>query len=86
MVKQEVKESKIFHSLREQDGCPIQAIVHAFGLDERTLADWRDRAGVHCQKVHQEREHLLNQALWLKCLHVVVAVVKLLQPLDEVSD
>ena len=35
-------------------GCPIQAIVHAFGLDERTVADWRDRAGVHCQKVHQQ--------------------------------
>jgi transposase-like protein len=35
-------------------GCPIQAIVHAFGLDERTVAAWRDRAGVHCQKVHQE--------------------------------
>ena len=35
-------------------GCPIQAIVHAFGLDERTVADWRDRAGAHCQKVHQE--------------------------------
>ena len=35
-------------------GCPVQAIVHAFGLDERTVADWRDRAGAHCQKVHQE--------------------------------
>src|SRR5258706_1654554 len=35
-------------------GCPIQAIVHAFGLDERTVADWRDRAGSHCQKVHQD--------------------------------
>lgn len=35
-------------------GCPIQAIVHAFGLDERTIAAWRDRAGDHCQKVHQE--------------------------------
>jgi hypothetical protein len=34
-------------------GCPIQAIVHAFGLDERTVADWRDRAGAHCQQVHQ---------------------------------
>ena len=34
-------------------GCPIQAIVHAFGLDERTVADWCDRAGVHCQQVHQ---------------------------------
>ena len=36
-------------------GCPIQAIVHAYALDERTVADWRDRAGAHCQKVHQER-------------------------------
>jgi len=35
-------------------GCPIQAIVHAFDLDERTVADWRDRAGIHCQKVHQQ--------------------------------
>jgi transposase-like protein/IS1 family transposase len=36
-------------------GCPIQAIVHAFGLDERTVANWRDRAGKHCESVHQER-------------------------------
>ena len=28
-------------------GCPIQAIVQAFGLDERTVASWRDRAGKH---------------------------------------
>src|SRR5690242_12515113 len=34
-------------------GCPLQAIVHAFELDERTVADWRDRAGRPCQKVHQ---------------------------------
>src|SRR3989442_9684244 len=34
-------------------GCPVQAIVHAFGLDERTVASWRDRAGNHCQHVHQ---------------------------------
>jgi transposase-like protein/IS1 family transposase len=34
-------------------GCPIQAIVQAFGLDERTVASWRDRAGKHCQEVHQ---------------------------------
>lgn len=26
-------------------GCPLQAIVHAYGLDERTVASWRDRAG-----------------------------------------
>lgn len=34
-------------------GCPIQAIVHAFGLDERTVANWRDRAGKHCTHLHQ---------------------------------
>src|SRR5437764_4665993 len=34
-------------------GCPIQAIVQASGLDERTVASWRDRAGKHGQQVHQ---------------------------------
>ncbi len=34
-------------------GCPIQAIVQAFGLDERMVARWRDRAGKQCQQVHQ---------------------------------
>src|SRR5213082_603658 len=34
-------------------GCPLQAIVQAFGLDERTVASWRDRAGKPCQRVHQ---------------------------------
>jgi len=28
-------------------GCPIQAIVQAFDLDERTVASWRERAGNH---------------------------------------
>ena len=34
-------------------GCPLQAIVHAYKLDERTVARWRDRAGTQCQQVHQ---------------------------------
>ena len=34
-------------------GCPVQAIVHAFGLDERNVASWRDRAGQHCERLHQ---------------------------------
>lgn len=34
-------------------GCPLQAIVQAFKLDERTVADWRDRAGRHCQQIHE---------------------------------
>jgi transposase-like protein len=33
-------------------GCPTQAIVAAFGLDERTVADWQDKAGSHAQAVH----------------------------------
>lgn len=39
-------------------GCPVQAIVAAFGLDERTVADWQQRAGAQCQRVH----HALVQA------------------------
>jgi IS1 family transposase len=39
-------------------GCPLQAIVAAFGFDERTVADWLSRAGAHCQAVHEhEVEH-----------------------------
>ena len=34
-------------------GCPIQAIVVAFGLDERTVAVWLKRAGEQCQRVQQ---------------------------------
>src|SRR5581483_9206388 len=34
-------------------GCPVQAIVAAFGLDERTIADWQRRAGQHCERVHK---------------------------------
>jgi transposase-like protein len=33
-------------------GCPTQAIVAAFGLDERTVADWQDKAGGHVRDVH----------------------------------
>jgi transposase-like protein len=39
-------------------GCPLQAIVAAFGVDERTVAAWQVRAGDHCQRVH---EHLVEQ-------------------------
>ena len=34
-------------------GCPIQAIVATFGLDERTVADWQKAAGLHCRAVHE---------------------------------
>jgi len=39
-------------------GCPPQAIVAAFGLDERTVAYWLVRAGTHCQQV---QVHLVQQ-------------------------
>lgn len=35
-------------------GCPLQAIVRAFDLDERTVRDWHERAGKHCQNVHEQ--------------------------------
>src|SRR5437588_6678266 len=34
-------------------GCPVQAIVKAFGLDERTVASWRDRSGGQWQRVQE---------------------------------
>lgn len=37
-------------------GCPLQAIVQAFGFDERTIKEWWRRSGEHCRRVH---EHLV---------------------------
>jgi len=37
-------------------GCPVRAIVAAFGLDERTVARYRAAAGAQCRRVH---EHLV---------------------------
>jgi len=39
-------------------GCPLQAMVAAFGLDERTVARRQARAGQYCHRVHQ---HLVQQ-------------------------
>jgi transposase-like protein len=35
-------------------GCPVQAIVAAFELDERTVRSWLHKAGSHAQRVHEE--------------------------------
>ncbi len=40
-------------------GCPPQAIVKAFGFDERTIKKWWQRAGQQCEDVH---EHLVGQS------------------------
>jgi transposase-like protein len=37
-------------------GCPLQAIVAAFGLDERSGSDWQSKSGSHCRRIH--RHHL----------------------------
>lgn len=39
-------------------GCPLQAIVAAYGLDERTVASWLARAGSQSQAGH---EHVVEQ-------------------------
>src|SRR5919202_1683805 len=39
-------------------GCPLQAIVAAYGFDERTVARWQAAAGAHCEQV---QAHLVQQ-------------------------
>jgi hypothetical protein len=55
-------------------GCPLQAIVVTFQLDERTVAAWLRRAGQHCRGVHQhlvqqgevDLQHVQADELWVK--------------------
>jgi transposase-like protein len=55
-------------------GCPTQAIVAAFGFDERTVASWQQRAGRHAQQVHEhiveqgqvDLQHVQADELWVK--------------------
>jgi transposase-like protein len=55
-------------------GCPLQAIVAAFGFDERTVAAWQQQAGRHCQALHQHvvqqgqvnLQHVQADELWVK--------------------
>jgi transposase-like protein len=35
-------------------GCPVPAVVFAFGLDERTVADWQAKAGAHAKTIQQQ--------------------------------
>ena len=39
-------------------GCPIPALVFAFDLDERTVADWQRKVGQHARQIHH---HLICQ-------------------------
>jgi transposase-like protein len=55
-------------------GCPTQAIVAAFGLDERTVAAWLARGGGHGERVHEylvqqgqvDLQHVQADELWVK--------------------
>ena len=55
-------------------GCPPQAIVAAFALDERTVAAWLARAGTHCRQVQEhlvqsgevDLQHVQADELWVK--------------------
>jgi len=55
-------------------GWPLQAIVAAFGLDERPVTTWGARAGQHCQQGHQpivqqgqvDLQHVQADELWVK--------------------
>ena len=46
-------------------GCPIQAIVAAFGLDERTVLSWQDRSGSTAKKCISI--WLNSRGTWDKC-------------------
>lgn len=35
-------------------GCPTTALIAAFGLDERTIANWQRKAGQHAKQVQQQ--------------------------------
>jgi hypothetical protein len=39
-------------------GCPIQAVVAAFSLDERTIARWQRESGHQCRRLHEQ--HLIE--------------------------
>lgn len=55
-------------------GCPTQAIVAAYGFDERTVAAWRDDAGGHARRLHAhlvqrggvDLGHVQADELWVK--------------------
>jgi transposase-like protein/IS1 family transposase len=63
-------------------GTPTQAIVRAFELDERTVANWRERAGIHCEAVHKEKVergildliHVQADEIWVKLRGAVLWV------------
>lgn len=57
-------------------GCPRQAIVNAFEMDERTVMSWETRAGKQCEQVHEAmimKQQLEGGHIQLDELRVVTA-------------
>jgi hypothetical protein len=67
-------------------GCPVQAIVHAFEWDERTVRSLEEQAGQQCQEIH---EHLVEQPrdlgqvqadeIWVKAQGVILWLAMAIQ-------
>lgn len=55
-------------------GCPVQAIVFAFGINEQTVATWQLAAGQHAQQVQAQKvccgqlqgEQIQSDEMWVK--------------------
>lgn len=58
-------------------GCPTQAIVMAFGLDERTVKEWWRRAGAHCESFHKHM--VMSKSLDLQQVQADEVRVKLVK-------
>lgn len=67
-------------------GCPVQAIVHAFEWDERTVRKLQEHAGQQCHEIH---EHLVEQPrdlghvqadeIWVKAQGVILWLAMAIQ-------
>lgn len=67
-------------------GCPVQAIVAAFGWDERTVKRVQEEAGGHCQEVHEhlveqprDLEHVQADEIWVKAQGIVMWLAMAIQ-------
>lgn len=67
-------------------GCPVQAVVAAFGWDERTVKRVQTAAGEHCQEVHEhlveqprDLQHVQADEIWVKARGIILWLAMALQ-------
>lgn len=67
-------------------GCPVQAIVAAFGWDERTVQRVQAKAGGHCQEVHEhlveqprDLQHVQADEVWVKAQGMILWLAMAIQ-------